>query len=83
VLNIIQSSVEITGCSKVLAFVGGTHLVDTDMEEKDDVASIAVSWRINIPKCAFIQVIAPEVLLLMFFQRSCRTVLLCFTAECS
>ncbi|MFW9598942.1 MAG: MBL fold metallo-hydrolase [Bacteroides graminisolvens] len=41
VLNIIQSSVEITGCSKVLAFVGGTHLVDTDMEEKDDVASIA------------------------------------------
>ncbi|MCD8475096.1 MAG: hypothetical protein LRY34_04915, partial [Bacteroides graminisolvens] len=34
-------SVEITGCSKVLAFVGGTHLVDTDMEEKDDVASIA------------------------------------------
>lgn len=41
ILNIIQSSIKVTRCSNILAFIGGTHLVDCDLDEKDNITSIA------------------------------------------
>ena len=41
VLNILQSCVNATKCSRILAFVGGMHLIDIDAGNKDDVKYIA------------------------------------------
>lgn len=50
ILNIIQSCVEATGCSCVIAFIGGTHLVDTKGPVKDDVEDIARNIMLKYPQ---------------------------------
>jgi 7,8-dihydropterin-6-yl-methyl-4-(beta-D-ribofuranosyl)aminobenzene 5'-phosphate synthase len=49
ILNILESCVNFTGCNRVCAFIGGTHLVDEDSAKTDDVAGIATLIKTNYP----------------------------------
>lgn len=50
ILNIIQSCVDATGCNKVVAFIGGTHLIDSELENEDDVEGIAKILQLKYPE---------------------------------